>query len=391
MTNPSVTDIIQIGVKELIDPALIEKKLQSNRPLNIKLGVDPTSAHLHLGHAVVLRKLRQFQQLGHQTYLVIGDFTASIGDPAGVNTTRPVLSDQEIRQNMASYLDQAGLILDIEKTHVVYNSEWLKPMSLADFSRYAMYITLATLIEREDFSRRLKERQPLALHELFYPVVQAIDSVQLKTDIEIGGWDQRLNLLMGRELQKKLQLPPQDIILMKPLLGLDGERKMSSSYHNFIALTEKPEQMFGKIMSLPDSQIAAYGELAAGMGETELKELDRLDPLAAKQKVAEAIVMLYNDAEIAKQAQTNFEQTFRHKHVAEEMIMAVTLNRAELTLAQLVAELTSDSISGATRLIEQGGVTVDEKVMRSPRQEIRITDEGTVVKVGKHRFYRVTI
>lgn len=389
--NPSTTDILHDGVKEIIDPTSIEKKLQSNQPLNIKLGVDPTSSDLHLGHAVVLRKMRQFQQLGHQVYLVIGDFTASIGDPAGVNVTRPVLSDQEIRQNMASYLEQAGLILDIEKTHVVYNSEWLKPMSLTDFSRYAMYITLATLTEREDFARRLKEHQPLALHELFYPVVQAIDSVQLKADIEIGGWDQRLNLLMGRELQKKLQQNPQDIILMKPLLGLDGERKMSSSYHNYIGLTEKPNQMFGKIMSLPDSQIAPYAELAAEMNESELKELNQLHPLTAKEKVAEGVVGLYHGVEAAKKAQADFDQTFRRKQVAEEVIESVTLNRSQLTLAQLVSELTGQSTAASIRLIEQGGVRVDGKSMNNPRQEIQIIEDSQLIQIGKRRFYRVNI
>lgn len=371
------------GTEEIITATDLSDRLESGRPLNIKLGVDPTSPDLHLGHAVVLRKLRQFQEAGHQTYLVIGDFTASIGDPAGVNKTRPVLTEAEIRDNMRSYLDQAGKILEIEKTHVVYNSEWLKTMNLSQFIGYAMQISLTTLIEREDFSNRLRENQPVGLHELIYPLVQSIDSVHLKADIEIGGWDQRLNLLLARELQRKFGQPSQVVILMKPLIGTDGELKMSNSKNNYIGLSESPNQMFGKLMRLPDSLIDAYAE----SHELDLSHVSS-HPRERKAGMAKGIVALYHDPEAASLAEAAFNKTFRDKEVTADLVEAIEFDEKTIGVIEAVTKSSGVSASEARRLIDQGGIKVNQKAVTDPNEVIEL-DTKIILQVGKHRFFEL--
>lgn len=372
------------GAQEVISPAELKKLVESNRPLNVKLGVDPTSPDLHLGHAVVLRKLRQFQDAGHHAYLVIGDFTASIGDPAGVNTTRPVLTEAEIRHNMQTYLDQAGKVIDMEKVHVVYNSEWLKTMNLGQFIGYAMQISVNNLIEREDFGKRLKENQSVGLHEFIYPIVQSIDSVFLKADIELGGWDQRLNLLMARELQKKLGQAPQVVIMMKLLIGTDGEKKMSKSKNNYIGLSESPNQMFGKLMRIPDSLIDDYGAIH----DIDMKVAPH-QPRDRKAFVAREIVALFNGPDEAQKAMEAFDQTFKNRSVSADLVLSVKFEDRDITLIQAVVKATGSSSSEARRVIEQRGVKLGGEVNDQPTHKIHLSGKKIQLQVGKHRFFEL--
>ncbi|MDP3993126.1 MAG: tyrosine--tRNA ligase [bacterium] len=378
------------AVAELINETNLSRRLKQSKKLVVKLGVDPTTPDLHLGHAVVLRKLRQFQDLGHQAVLVIGDFTARIGDPAGVNKTRPILSEVEIKDNMETYLTQAGAILELKKARVLYNSSWLAKMNLSDLLGYAQQISLNTLIEREDFATRLAAKQSVGLHELLYPLTQAIDSVRLKTNIELGGWDQRLNLLLGRELQKKVGQAPQELVLMKPLLGLDGAKKMSSSLGNYIGLTDSSDQMFGKVMSIPDSMITHYGELAALMGtEAEVKTaLKKLLPRDQKALVATKIVELYHGAASAKKALTNFNQTFRDKKVADHLASELSFSQKSVSLIHAVAEASQSSNTQANRLITQGAIKLNGTKMTDPSFVIELTGEN-VLQVGKRHWHKL--
>ncbi|MEX2361598.1 MAG: tyrosine--tRNA ligase, partial [Patescibacteria group bacterium] len=376
-----------IGVAETITETDLHKLLKSKKTLNVKLGVDPTSKDLHLGHAVVLGMLKQFQDLGHKAYLVIGDFTASIGDPAGANKTRPALAESEIRENMQTYLDQAKLILDMEKTEVVYNSSWLKDMTLGQFTGYATEVSVNSLIEREDFANRLKANQSLSLHELLYPVVQALDSVELKTDIEIGGWDQRLNLLTARELQKKLGQKPEVLIMMKGLIGTDGVKKMSKSHNNYIALTETAGQMFGKIMSLKDELIPNYAEMAAGFDEYQVNRLSTLHPKEAKIEVATAIVETYHGKEAAEQARDIFEDTFSSRRVSSTLVEEIDFADFDLPLIQIVTKATASSSSEARRLIEQGGVRINGETVKDQFKKVNLRNKSVQMQIGRHRFF----
>jgi tyrosyl-tRNA synthetase len=358
--------VLTQGVAEVVVKDEVKSLLAANKPLIVKLGVDPTSPDMHLGHALPLRKLRQLQDLGHQAVLVIGDFTAGIGDPAGSNKTRPVLSEDEIKSNMAGYLDQAAKIIDIDKATVVYNSEWLRSMTIKELVGYTMQISVNSLIEREDFANRLAQSNPVSLHELLYPLFQGIDSVHLKADIELGGWDQRLNFLTARELQKKLGQAPQGVIMMKPLLGLDGTRKMSKSYDNYIAINETADQMFGKVMSIPDELIANFGELAAWMDQEQIRLLNHRHPREAKADVAEAIVARYYSKE-----------------------QAITFSDPEITLIQAVTQSLKESSSHAQRLISQNGVRIAGVIKSDPREKIVLAEKNVTLQIGKHRFFEL--
>lgn len=371
------------GTEEIITHPELEERLQSNRPLNIKLGVDPTTPDLHLGHAVVLRKLKEFQQEGHQTYLVIGDFTASIGDPAGVNKTRPILNEAEIRSNMQTYLDQAGKILDLERTHIVYNSEWLKTMNLGKLIGYAMQLGVNTIIEREDFKKRLEDNQSVGLHELIYPLVQAIDSVHLSADIEIGGWDQRLNFLLARELQKKLGQPSQVVVLMKALIGTDGEVKMSSSKNNYIGLSEPANQMFGKLMRLPDSLIDHY----ADSHQIDLSHASA-HPRERKAAMAKGMVAIYHGSEAAASSEDSFNKTFRDKELTADLVEKVEVDRKTIDAVTAVTTASGVSTSEARRLIEQGGVRVNSQTITESNQLLQL-EQNTILQIGKHRFFEL--
>ncbi len=372
------------NTEEIITQVELEKLLATDRPLNIKLGVDPTSPDLHLGHAVVLRKLQQFQEAGHQTYLVIGDFTASIGDPAGVNLTRPILTDDEIRANMRTYLEQAELILDMNKTHVVYNSEWLKTMNLNQLIGYAMQVTLNQLSEREDFSKRLKAGNPVGLHECLYPLVQAIDSVHLKADVELGGGDQRLNLLTARDLQKKLGQPPQVVMMMKLLIGTDGKLKMSKSKGNYIGLSEPANQMFGKLMAIPDTLIDSYAA-----SHDILLDSAGDHPRARKALMAKEIVAIYHDQEAASAAERNFDATFRDKQVDQSLVNRVTFSNQVVPIIQAVTQSASVSSSEAKRLFEQKAIKLNNEVVINPQTSVSFAEGPQLLQVGKHRFFEL--
>lgn len=377
------------GVAEVVVKEEVQSLLESENELTIKLGVDPTSPDMHLGHALPLRKLRELQDLGHKTVLVIGDFTAGIGDPAGTNKTRPVLTEEEIKANMSGYLDQASKIINLDKTEVVYNSSWLGTMSIKELVGYAMQVTVNSLIEREDFSKRLAESNPVSLHELLYPIFQGIDSVHLKADIEVGGWDQRLNFLTARELQKKLGQTPQGIIMMKPLLGLDGVRKMSKSYGNYIAINESADQMFGKIMSIPDELIANFAELAAWMSQDDIRSLNHRHPREAKADVAQAVVQRYYDHDQAVQSRKRFDGTFKDKNTDQAERKIVSFTDTEITLIQAVTQSLKESSSQAQRLITQNGVRIAGAIKNDPREKMVLTDKPVVLQIGKHRFFEL--
>lgn len=386
----SKNGVLEWAVAEIINRESLVKRLAGKKKLVVKFGVDPTSPDLHLGHAIALRKLRQLQDLGHQTILLIGDFTTKIGDPSGRNSTRPVLTDDEIRSNMKTYIEQAKLIIDPKKTKIQFNSEWLSKKSYADFIGIATQINVSTLLERDDFALRLKENKPLGFHELFYPITQALDSVEMKADIEIGGWDQRLNLLMGRELQKKLDQKPQDIVVTKALIGIDGQKKMSKSFGNYIGLTDTSDEMFGKVMSIPDSLIVHYGELAALMGtEAEVKTaLKNLLPRDQKALVASKIVELYHGLPAAKKALQNFNQTFRDKKVADHMASELFFSQPSISLLHAVAEAAQSSNTQAGRLIDQGAIKLNGTKMTDPNFEIKLTG-GLMLQIGKHAFRKL--
>ncbi|MEX1052179.1 MAG: tyrosine--tRNA ligase [Patescibacteria group bacterium] len=375
------------GVAEIVGEKELRKLLSQKRPLVVKLGVDPTSSDLHLGHAVVLRMLRQFQDLGHTAYLIIGDFTASIGDPAGVNKTRPVLTDDQIRDHTRTYLEQAKLVLDMEKTEVVFNSKWHSAMTLSKFIGYAMQVSVNQLIEREDFANRLANQQPLALHELLYPVVQALDSVELKADVEIGGWDQRLNLLTARELQKKVGQKPEVLVMMKGLLGTDGVKKMSKSQNNYIGLTDSVDQMFGKIMSLSDELIPNFAELAASCDDIEVKRLAMLHPKQAKIELGKRIVGLYHGQAAAEAAAERFEDTFTNRRISSQLVEDVSFDDGEIPVIQAVTKAALTSTSEARRLIEQGGIKVNGVTVNDQLYRVDLRKGSVQLQVGKFRFF----
>lgn len=383
-----IDSIFDPSVAEIIERTSLERRLASGDKLVVKLGVDPTSKDLHLGHAVVLRKLKQFQELGHRVVLVIGDFTAMIGDPSGRNTSRPVLTSKEVKENMKTYVDQAKLILNLDKVDIVYNSKWLGPMKLSDLLSVASLVSVNSLLEREDFSKRIAGNQPLGLHELLYPVSQALDSIELKADIELGGWDQRLNLLMGRELQKKMNQKPQEVVIMHPLIGLDGERKMSKSLGNYIGISESPDQMFGKLMSVTDELIEDYATLAAGLTLEEVGNLPN-HPRDAKAVVAQKIVEIYHGLDKAKKASDNFQRVFRDKEGAEGLAKKVPLGTGDLSLVSAVRQAAEISGSEALRLVGQKAVKLNGKVIDDPTHSVKIDAKGQTLQVGKHRFYNL--
>jgi tyrosyl-tRNA synthetase len=380
----------------------LERSLKENRPLKVKLGVDPTAPDLHLGHAVVLRKLRDFQDLGHTAILLIGDYTGLIGDPSGRKTTRPVLSEEEIKKNAETYVEQAFKILDPEKTVIDYNSRWLKPLTFADVIRLCGKFTVARLLERDDFELRMKSEQPIFLHELLYPVMQAYDSVMLEADVELGGTDQKFNLLAGRDLQLAMGQEPQIIVTMPLLEGLDGVRKMSKSYGNYIAFNDSPEEMFGKVMSISDELIARYYALVLFYDEERVEEIKegissgRLHPAEIKRNLAEEIVTLYHGPEAARKAREEFDRVFKEKQLPSEIPEFEVKNNlynenGKVWLVKLIKEAgLVPSNSEARRLIEQGGVKLNGQAITDPSFEFSPRN-GDILKVGKRKFLKLHV
>jgi tyrosyl-tRNA synthetase len=389
------------GCAEIISEEDLLARLREGRPLRVKLGLDPSAPDLHLGTAIVLRKLRQFQDLGHEAIIVIGDFTAMIGDPTGKKQARPMLSPQEVEANAQTYRDQYGLILDRERTRVVFNSQWLSAMGFADVIRLAARATVARILERDDFTTRLRSGVPIHLHELLYPLCQAYDSVALEADVELGGTDQKFNNLMGRELQREVGQAPQVVVLTPLLPGIDGVEKMSKSLGNAIGITEPPAEMFGKVMSVPDDLMPAYFEYATEVPMDEVRAITQgladgtVHPRDAKRRLARAVVEVWHGADAAAGAEAAFDRVFVERSLPEQIPEALISpddapgGRIRLTKLLVVTGL-AESNAEARRLISQGGVTVEGARVHDVNAQVAVRG-GLVVQVGRRRFVRVTL
>ena len=385
-------ETIRRGAEELIVEEELLKKLASGRKLRVKLGLDPTAPDLHLGHTVVINKLRHFQELGHQVQFLIGDFTGMIGDPTGKNQTRPPLTRDEIKKNAKSYQDQVFKILDPDKTEILFNSEWSDKLGAEGMIRLASRYTIARLLERDDFSNRIKSNQPIALHELLYPLMQGYDSVAMKADVELGGTDQKFNLLVGRDLQKQYGQEPQCILTMPLLEGLDGKEKMSKSLGNYVGIAEPPQEIFGKLMSISDELMWRYIELLSFESPTTIQRWKKEHPRDVKARFAKEIVARFHGAAAAERAQADFESRFREGQVPDEMPeVSVKAPAGGVPVAQLLKQANlTPSTTEAQRMIEQGGVKLDGE--RVSDKALRIPAGRTVVaQVGKRKFARITI
>lgn len=388
--------IIESGIAGLVPAADMAKKLAKGTPLRIKLGVDPTAPDLHLGHAVPLRKLRQFQDLGHTVVLIIGDFTALIGDPSGRNTTRPPLTRVQIEANAETYVAQAMKILDADKTELRHNSEWLDELGFADILRLTSQFTVARILERDDFSNRYAAQQSISLHEFLYPMAQAYDSVAIDADVELGGTDQLFNLLAGRELMEKLGKEPQVALTLPLLEGTDGVQKMSKSYGNYIGLTDEPNDMFGKVMSIPDEVMVKYYRLCTPLSVQEVDAIEAslregtAHPNQVKRRLGREIVSVYHSAAEADAAESAFDRVFKQGQVPEEIPEIVVDLEAEVYLPGLLHTMGLTSSAGeGRRLIDQGGVRVDGETLDAGVYNVaRKSVESRVLQVGKRRFAR---
>ena len=393
-------EVIRRGVEEILpEESLVEKikkSYQTGTPLNVKLGCDPSRPDLHLGHSVVLRKLRQFQDLGHQAILIVGDFTGMIGDPSGRSKTRPPLTLEETRQNGQSYFEQASKVLDPEHTKIVYNSDWLGEMSFREVIELAGKYTVARMLERDDFERRYKKGEPIGVHEFLYPLAQAQDSVAIESDIELGGTDQKFNLLVGRTVQEAAGMSPQVCITLPILEGTDGIEKMSKSLDNYIGISDAPEQMYGRTLSIPDKLIYRYYELATDVPTKELpalKDYANKDPRNAKHDLAYKIVEMYYDKDQADKARNHFEQTVIQGGIPEDIEeYAPELDgTSSLSIIKLMTGAGLAKSNGeARRLVKQNAVSIDGEKVSDPMEEVNLAERTPfVMKVGKRKFTRV--
>jgi tyrosyl-tRNA synthetase len=409
LLSPAEIDkITRRGVKEIISRDEFVEMLNSGKPLRLKMGFDPSRPDIHLGHVVGLRKLRQLQELGHQVILIVGDWTAQIGDPSGQSATRTMLTHEEVIANAESYMRQFFKVVDRDRTQVEWQSEWFGKFTLADVIRLTRRFTVAQFLERDDFAKRFQEHRPIAITELLYPLLQAYDSVAIESDVEFGGTDQMFNLLVGRELQGMMGQTPQQCFLMPILVGTDGVQKMSKSLGNYVAVEEPPNDMYGKLMSLPDTLIAPYFEYLTDMPESELAEMsqalesDRVNPMELKKRLAREITAAFYDAAIATAAQENFERVVQRRDLPEDM-PEVSLLSVDPTLGRDVTDLPltklmvyaglASSNSEAKRLLKQKAV---QRIYPSGEIEIRLRDScedlgpDDVIKVGRRRFVRLT-
>lgn len=393
-------DVIKRGASEIIPEeeliSKIEKSIKSNTQLIIKLGCDPSRPDLHIGHSVVLRKLEQFQSLGHQAVLIIGDFTGMIGDPSGRNITRPSLSLEEARKNGQSYFEQASKILDKEKTKILHNSDWLGKMSFEDVIRLSSKYTVARMLERDDFTKRYKTGLPISMHELLYPLAQAMDSVVIKSDVELGGTDQKFNLLVGRDIQREHGLEPQVILTMPLIAGTDGVEKMSKSYDNYIGISDPPNEIYGRTLSIPDNLIYNYFELTTDLSKDELAEIKnqledgKTNPRNLKRQLARTFVRMYYDELASKNAEDEFDKIFIKKDVPDEIPeFNLSAFSGQINIMDLIVEVKfAPSKSEARRLVLQGGVSIDSKKINDINTSINIKN-GQILKVGKRKFAKL--
>ena len=395
--------VIMSGTMQVVPEDELRKKLERGVPLNIKLGVDPTSPDLHLGHAVPLRKMRQFQDLGHNVTLIIGNGTALIGDPSGRDSTRPPLTEEQVEANAKTYVAQAMKVLDPEKTKIVHNGDWLKPLNLAEMLKLMSQFNVARILEREDFRKRYDAGQSIALHEFIYPVLQAYDSVVVKADVEMGGNDQIFNLLAGRDLMRAMGMEPQVALTMPLLVGTDGVKKMSNSYKNYVGLTDEPTDMYGKVMSLTDELVPMYYRLCSTCPLEEVDEIDRAykdgtaDPYALKRALARNIVDLYHGAGAGDKAQADWDGTFKKNQAPEDTpefpLSVVQVNdEGKVYLGKLLVDLKIAGSAGeARRLVDGGGVKIDGQAV-APKQynvDPAVLREGTEIQAGKRRWARL--
>jgi tyrosyl-tRNA synthetase len=385
--------LLKRGVAEIIVEQEMVELLHSGRKLRLKEGFDPSFPDIHLGHVVALKKLRQLQELGHQVILIVGDWTAQIGDPSGASVTRPMLSMEQVRANAETYMKQFFKVVDRERTEVRWQSEWFGNFTLADVIQLTSKFTVAQLLAREDFSNRYSSGRPIAITELLYPLLQAYDSVIVQADVEFGGTDQKFNLLMGRELQSMVGQRPQQVFLVPILVGTDGSQKMSKSLGNYIGVDEPPNEIYGKVMSIPDSLILPYFELVTDVPDEELEELkkeldhDTVNPMTLKKRLAREIVTQLYDQKAATEAEEHFVKVFQRREVPEEIKEYHVNLRAGIGLGDVLVEThLVKSRSEANRLIEQGAVSIDGKKIPSDIAPIK---SGSIIKVGKRRFAKV--
>jgi tyrosyl-tRNA synthetase len=391
------------GCAQVISEADLAAKLKTGRPLLVKYGADPSAPDLHLGHAVVLRKLRQLQELGHTVQFLIGDFTGMIGDPTGRSATRPPLTREQILANAQTYQSQVFKILLPEKTQVVFNSTWCTPMAFADIIRLSARYTVARILERDDFEKRFREGRPIGLHELLYPLIQGYDSVELKSDIEMCGTDQIFNCLVARTLQQDYGQEPEVILAMPLLEGLDGVQKMSKSLGNYVGITESPKEMYGKLMSLPDSLMLKYFQLLTPLSETEIEKIKAdwesgaLHPRAAKARLAFTIVEQFHSTTEAEGAAAEFDRIFRDRQTPEDMpeikLSVAGLKDGKIWILKLLTDhLGTDSLKSneAQRMIKQGAVEINQQRIMDFHAEVAVT-EGSVVKIGKRKFVKISL
>lgn len=389
-----IKTLLDRGTVEVIVRKDLEEKLKSGKKLRVKFGIDPTGSDLHIGHSVVLRKLGQFQEQGHTAILLIGDYTARIGDPTGKSETRIMLTEQQIRANMEHYVEQASKILDLKKLEIRYNSEWFEKMTMAQILELTAKKTVKQMLQREDFKKRMNNDQDIAAIELMYPMMQGYDSVMLESDVELGGTDQLFNMMVGRDLQRRFQSKTiQDVITMTILEGLDGEEKMSKSLNNYIGMMETPNQIYGKTMSVPDKLIIKYFELATTVQSDEIAKLKKSleegeNPRNLKMRLARELVTLYHDKKSAEQAEKEFIEIFAHKGLPED-IQVQKFSRNKMNIVELLAESKLVNSKGeARRLIEGGGVRIDGNKVASHEAKIDLTTEK-LLQVGKRKFLKV--
>jgi tyrosyl-tRNA synthetase len=393
-------DLIKRGVSEIIPEddlvRKLERSIKTKKPLHVKLGCDPSRPDLHLGHSVVLRKLRQFQDLGHQAILIIGDFTGMIGDPSGKSKTRPSLSLEETRRNGQSYFEQATKILSTKNVRMEYNSEWLAKMNFTNVILLASKYTIARMLERDDFTERYKAGEPISVHEFLYPLAQAMDSVAIEADIELGGTDQKFNLLVGRDIQREYGQDPQVILTMPLLVGTDGVEKMSKSFDNYIGISEPPREVYGKTLRIPDTLIYSYFELASDVSNKELTQIKRqladrsVNPRDLKRRLARTFVTMYHSPQAAKSAEEEFDRIFIEKEVPDQIEeFRFSPRNGDASLVSLLALTRLASSRGeARRLIEQGGVSIDSERVTDLNAAVPDKKEF-ILKVGKRRFLKI--
>lgn len=393
-------DILRKGTVEIIPEEelakKIEKAIKTRKPLNVKLGCDPSVPDLHIGHSVVLNKLREFQDLGHTAILIVGDYTGMIGDPSGKKKTRPQLTFEETRENGKSYFEQASRILDKDKTKIIYNSEWLSKIDLQELIKILGKFTVQRILERDDFTNRMRDQVEVSMHELLYPIMQGYDSYAIDADVELGGTDQKFNNLVGRDMQKRFGKDPQIVMLMPLLEGTDGSEKMSKSLNNYIGISEEPKDIFGKTMSIPDVLIFKYYTLATRLTPKELLEIKReledrnTNPRNLKRRLGYELVKLYYNEEVAKQSIEEFDKIFIKKEVPDDIPEILLKEKGTKLITLIVSNKMADSNAAARRLIEQGGVTINGGKVDDFNHVLDYS-EDFVLKVGKRKFLKVKV